>query len=100
MPPNLDLIALCAEHENYDLGLEMADVGLRENSESYRLRVDRGIVLGLLGRMEEAEKEFARAAQSSPEQTIAHLARATALLELNRTPKPSSCFVSVATPRR
>ena len=27
--PYLDLIALCAEHENYDLGLEIADVGLR-----------------------------------------------------------------------
>lgn len=85
--PYLDLIALCAEHENYGLGLEIADVGLRVNAASYRLRVDRGIVLALLGRMEEAEKEFARAAHGSPDQTTAHLARAIALLELNRTPE-------------
>lgn len=82
--PYLDLIALCAEHENYDLGLEIADVGLKVNAAAYRLRVDRGIVLALLGRMEEAEKEFARAAEGKPEETEAHLARAIALMELNR----------------
>src|SRR5205814_867810 len=46
--PYLDLIALCAEHENYALGLEIADVGLRVNTGAYRLRVDRGIVLAML----------------------------------------------------
>jgi tetratricopeptide (TPR) repeat protein len=81
----LDLIALCAEHENYGLGLEIADVGLRVNPASYRLRVDRGIVLALLGRMAEAEKEFAAAAEAQPEAVQAHLARAIALIELNRT---------------
>jgi tetratricopeptide (TPR) repeat protein len=85
--PYLDLIALCAEHENYSLGLEIADVGLRVNAAAYRLRVDRGIVLALLGRMEEAEKEFARAVEVQPEETQAHLARAIALMELNRTPE-------------
>src|SRR5206468_4985021 len=60
--PYLDLIALCAGHENYELALEIADVGLRVNAAAYRLRVDRGIVLALLGRMDQAEKEFARAA--------------------------------------
>lgn len=83
--PYLDLIALCAEHENYDLGLEIADVGLRVNPAAYRLRVDQGIVLALLGRMDEAEKEFARAAQARPEAAEAPLARAIALMELNRT---------------
>jgi tetratricopeptide (TPR) repeat protein len=82
--PYLDLIALCAEHKNYDLGLEIADVGLRVNAASYRLRVDRGIVLALLGRMDQAEKEFADAAERKPEETEAHVARAIALMELNR----------------
>ena len=85
--PYLDLIALCAEHENYDLGLEIADVGLRVNAAAYRLRVDRGIVLALLGRMDEAEREFARAAEVRPEETEAPLARAIALMELNRFPE-------------
>jgi tetratricopeptide (TPR) repeat protein len=83
----LDLIALCAEHENYDLGLEIADVGLRVNAAAYRLRVDRGIVLALLGRMDEAEKEFAGAGEVKPEETAAPLARAIALVELNRFPE-------------
>ena len=85
--PYLDLIALCAEHENYDLGLEIADVGLRVNADAYRLRVDRGIVLALLGRMDEAEREFARAAEAKPEEVEAPLARAIALMELNRYPE-------------
>jgi tetratricopeptide (TPR) repeat protein len=85
--PYLDLIALCTEHENYDLGLEIADVGLRVNASAYRLRVDRGIVLALLGRMDEAEREFARAADVKPDETEAPLARAIALMELNRFPE-------------
>lgn len=82
--PYLDLVALCAEHENYELGLEIADIGLKVNAAAYRLRVDRGIVLAMLGRMDQAEKEFARAAEVKPEATEAHLARAIALMELNR----------------
>ena len=85
--PYLDLIALCAEHENYDLGLEIAGVGLRVNAASYRLRLDRGIVLALLGRMDEAEREFARAAGVKPEDAEAPVARAIALMELNRFPE-------------
>jgi tetratricopeptide (TPR) repeat protein len=85
--PYLDLIALCAEHENYGLGLEIAEVGLRVNAAAYRLRVDRGIVLALLGRMDEAEGEFARAAEARPDETEAPLARAIALMELNRFPE-------------
>ena len=82
--PYLDLIALCAEHDNFDLALEIADIGLRADPAAYRLRVDRGIVLALLGRMEQAEKEFSTAA-ANPSETEAPLARAIALLELNRT---------------
>jgi tetratricopeptide (TPR) repeat protein len=85
--PYLDLIALCAEHENYDLGLEIADVGLGMNAGAYRLRVDRGIVLALLGRMDEAETEFARAAEVKPGETEAPVARAIALMELTRFPE-------------
>jgi superkiller protein 3 len=83
--PYLDLVALCAEHENYDLALEIAGIGLRVNPSAYRLRVDQGIVLALLGRMDEAEKEFARAAEINPSADEAPLARAIALMELNRT---------------
>ena len=61
--------------------------GLRVNAAAYRLRVDRGIVLALLGRMDEAEREFARAAEVKPEETEAPLARAIALMELNRFPE-------------
>ena len=83
--PYLELIALLAAHENFDLGLEIADIGLRANSTAFRLRVDRGVLLALTGHMDDAEREFARATQEWPSETLPYLARAIALMEMNHS---------------
>jgi tetratricopeptide (TPR) repeat protein len=82
--PYLELIALCVAHENYELSLEIADVALLANPSAYRVRMDRGVVLALGGRVEEAEKEFAKAAEAAGPDPLPGLARSIALMELGR----------------
>src|SRR4030095_13819945 len=63
----LDLVALCVRHENYDLGLEIAEVGIRLIPKSHRLRLHRGVVLVMKNRLEEAIKDFQAAGALVPD---------------------------------
>lgn len=52
----LDFSTICADYGNYPLALEAANVGLSHIPNSYRLLVQKGVVLENLGRMDEAEE--------------------------------------------
>jgi predicted Zn-dependent protease len=80
----LDLIALCLKHENFDLSLEIADIGARRIPESHRLRLHRGVVLVMKGRLEEAVGEFQTAGQLSPEEGLPQVAQALALIQMDK----------------
>src|SRR6185436_4217541 len=56
----LDLIALCLEHQNYDLGIEIAGIGLTRIPASHRLFLLRGVVYSMNGKMDIAASDFAR----------------------------------------
>lgn len=88
----LELIALCAEHENNDLSLRIAGAGVRVNPESYRMRLQRGIVMALLGRFEDAQQDFAAAARMAPEAPLAHVASALVLLRTGRAPEAAAAM--------
>ena len=60
----IDLAMLCLEHENYDLGLEIVDVGLKHRPDSSMLYLQRGVVLAMKGAIEQAEQEFSRASRA------------------------------------
>jgi predicted Zn-dependent protease len=62
----LDLSLLCLDHENFDLGMEIVDVGLKYKPESGRLHVYRGVLLVMKGLVEEAEREFETARGLGP----------------------------------
>jgi tetratricopeptide (TPR) repeat protein len=83
----LDLIALCLKHENFDLSLEIADIGIRLIPESHRLRLHRGVVLVMKGRVEEAVREFQTAGQLSPEEGLPQVALALALIQMDKNPE-------------
>jgi tetratricopeptide (TPR) repeat protein len=70
----LDLAALCLDEESYDVGLEVLDVGLHYVPNSYRLYVQRGFMLVMRGRMEEAEKEFQTASSLAPDKSLPYIA--------------------------
>ena len=54
----IDLASICVEHDNFDLGLEIVDIGLRQLPESWMLYLQRGVLLAMKARSGEAEKEF------------------------------------------
>ena len=80
----LALIALCLEHQNYDLGLQIADIGVRLIPGSGRLHLQRGVVLVMKGRFEEAMEEFDVSARAAPELGLAYVAMGLALVQMER----------------
>jgi tetratricopeptide (TPR) repeat protein len=83
----LDLALICLDHENYDLGLEIVEVGLTYLPDSSRLHLHRGVVLAMKGLMEQAETEFDRARQLAPDGAAAYVALAMTWMQTGRTPK-------------
>jgi len=64
----------CTEHQDYELGLHVAEEGVRQLPDSARLHYERALFLARLDRIEEARPEFDRAVQLAPGSYIASLA--------------------------
>jgi len=80
----LELIALCLNHQNYDLGLEIADIALRRIPESRRVLLDRGVVLAMQGRFEDAEQQFLAAARASRNDSLPYVSLALVEMQMNK----------------
>jgi len=83
----VDLGMLCLQYENYDLGLEILDVGLHYVPNSYRMYVQRGVMLVMRGRMEEAEKEFRIASSLAPDKPLPYVAMSEVWMQSGQTQK-------------
>ena len=81
----LDLIALCLNHRNYDLALEIADVGTGRLPDSYRLRLQRGIVVAMKGQFDQARSEFESAVKLAPDKTLPYVALGLVLMQMDKT---------------
>jgi tetratricopeptide (TPR) repeat protein len=81
----VDLAGICLDYENYDLGLEIVDIGLRHLPNSFRLRVHRGVMLAQKGLTQESEKEFEVASRLSPSQSLPYAALAMAWMQRGDT---------------
>ncbi len=82
----VDLVALCLEHENFDLGLEIADIAVDRLVGSPRLHIQRGVALAMKGRFADAERSFARAAELDPERSLPGVALGLILMQQDRVP--------------
>jgi tetratricopeptide (TPR) repeat protein len=80
----LDLMLLCLEVENWDLSLEIADIALQVIPQSYKVRLQRGAVFALKGRLEEAENEFLAATKAAPKINLPYVALALVRIELSK----------------
>jgi tetratricopeptide (TPR) repeat protein len=69
----LDFSTLCANYENYPLALEAADVGLAHLPNSYRLQVQKGVILEKLGRLDEAKEILRNASRLQKDNSVALL---------------------------
>jgi tetratricopeptide (TPR) repeat protein len=74
----------CTDHQEYELGLRVADRGLQELPDSARLHYERAIFLGRLDRLEEAKPEFERVAALEPGSYVARLAQVQEDLYLDK----------------
>jgi tetratricopeptide (TPR) repeat protein len=81
----LDLAALCVDHANYDLGLEIVNIGIKSIPQSGRLYFQRGTLLAMKGQSADAGGDFETASRLSPQQNLPYVARGLVLLELGQT---------------
>lgn len=72
----LDFSTLCANYENYTLALQAADVGLTHLPNSYRLQVQKGVMLEKLGRVNEAQEILRSASRLQKDNSVAVLSLA------------------------
>jgi len=83
----VDLVALCLDDQDYDLALEISDIGIHYVPSSYRLYVQRGFTLVMKGRAEDAEKEFELASQIAPDRSLPYIALGEAWMQVGRAQK-------------
>jgi tetratricopeptide (TPR) repeat protein len=81
----VDLAGICLDYENYDLGLEIVDIGLRRLPKSYRLRLHHGVMLAQKGLAEESERDFELAGALSPTESLPYAALAMAWMQRGET---------------
>src|SRR5262249_35610715 len=80
-----------------ELGLEIANIGVRNLPQSDRLYFQRGTLLAMTGQPSQAVKDFEVASRLSPQKNLAAVARAVVLLELGETPKAVALLRQTAT---
>jgi tetratricopeptide (TPR) repeat protein len=83
----IDLIDLCMDHQNVDLALEIADIAVQRLPESARLQLQRGVVLAMKGRFEEARDSFKTALTLGPDNGLSHVALALIHMQMDHVPE-------------
>jgi tetratricopeptide (TPR) repeat protein len=83
----IDLATLCVEHHNFDLGLEIVDIGLRQLPDSWMLHVQRGVLLAMTARLGEAEQAFEAARRLGPDQAVPYAALGMAWMQSGQADK-------------
>ncbi len=77
----VDFAAISFTHQSFQVGVDMVDVGLKENPAAAQLFVARGVLLIQLGQYEKAEADFERANQLDPKQTSGAVAEGLAQMQ-------------------
>ena len=83
----VDLATIALEHESFDLGLEIVDIGLGRLPSSAILHLQRGVLLAMKGALEDAEKEFETARRLDPAQSVSYAALAMVWMQSGQTEK-------------
>jgi tetratricopeptide (TPR) repeat protein len=79
----IDFAALSMEHQSYQVGIDMVNVGLKAEPKSAPLYMARGVLYVKLAKYEEAENDFDRAGELEPNQAISAVARGLEQSEAN-----------------
>ena len=79
----IDFTALSMDHQSYQVGIDMVNVGLKAEPKSAPLYMARGVLYVKLARYDEAENDFNRAEELEPNQAISAVARGLEQSEAN-----------------
>jgi Flp pilus assembly protein TadD len=69
----IDLVALCIDHNSFDLGMEVLEVGLHYRPRSDRLVFQRGILHAMKNQFDLADQDFQLASQLAPEKNLSYV---------------------------
>lgn len=69
----LDLAALCMNHDAYDVGTDVINVGLHYHPQSDRLIFQRGLLHAMQNQFELAERDFQLASHVAPEKNFSYI---------------------------
>jgi tetratricopeptide (TPR) repeat protein len=83
----IDLAWICMDYGNYDLGIEITDIGLQHIPNSERLYFQRGAMRAMKGEVAESVRDFEKAAQLAPEKNLPYIALAIAWMQLGEVQK-------------
>jgi tetratricopeptide (TPR) repeat protein len=80
----LDLIEICLAHRNFDLALEIAEIGIGRLAASDRLVLQKGAVLAMKGQFPEAKAAFEQSARLAPKKTLPRVSLGLVLLQMDK----------------
>jgi tetratricopeptide (TPR) repeat protein len=83
----IDLIDICLDHNNIDLGLEIADIAVERLPKSQRLQLQRGVVLAMKGRFDDSKASFDAAIALDADNGLVHVALALIYMQMDRVPE-------------
>jgi tetratricopeptide (TPR) repeat protein len=96
----VDLAGICLDHQNYDLGLEIIDIGLQYRPESPILHLQRGVVLAMRADLGPAEREFESAHRLAPDHPAPYAGLAMIWMQTGQTQKAVETLRSETTTRK
>jgi tetratricopeptide (TPR) repeat protein len=79
----IDFAALSMDHQSYQVGIDMVNVGLKAEPQSAALYMTRGVLYVQLAKYDEAENDFEKADELEPNQGISSVARGLEQSEAN-----------------
>jgi Flp pilus assembly protein TadD len=82
-----DFTSVCLDNANYELGMEIVDIGLKHLPNSYRLHLHRGLLLAQQDNTQESERDFEIASRISPSQSLPYVMLGFAWMQRGDTPK-------------
>lgn len=83
----IDLADLCLDYDNYDLGREIINIGLKSIPDSERLYLHRGVLDAMRANLSQAEADFEFAAQLAPQAALPRAALGLTWMAMGDIPK-------------
>ena len=77
-----DLAGICLEHQSLPLGIEVMEVGAKNNPQSARIQTILGVLLDRSGQTEKAAAAYSQAIQLAPDAGFGAVAQAMTLLQM------------------